>query len=235
MVIILREGVFFYTRAQAVSKKKIYSALHKLDLISDLLPDQNRQLQLDFPFSSKEASKIDQILAHLHYDKTKKLITVSPVSRRLYKRWPLEKFAFICDHLIEHWQAQLMFICSVDEMPFIEKLRELMRCQDLGNYPVLNLIEVRALLERVDLHFGNDNGVRHFAIAAGKRTLAIFGQGHVYNWTPPDQDLHQTIEYDPGCKSNCVYPRCQLECIHDITTDAVKAKIDQIMKTYSSF
>ena len=81
--------------------------------------------------------------------------------------------------------------------------------------------ETVALLEQVDLHFGNDNGPMHFAIAAQKKTVAVFGRPWIANWSPPSNDRHLAIEYDPGCKSDCFYPKCGLECIRLVSADKV--------------
>ena len=81
------------------------------------------------------------------------------------------------------------------------------------------------------MHFGNDNGPRHFAIAAGTPSLAIFGRPWAANWTPPQSNKHFTIEFDPGCKNKCYYPKCNLECLTGVTVEVVKSELVKIIKS----
>ena len=37
-------------------------------------------------------------------------------------------------------------------------------------------------------YFGNDNGIRHAAVAAGIPTAAVFGPPNPVSWTPPGSD-----------------------------------------------
>jgi len=52
---------------------------------------------------------------------------------------------------------------------------------------------VAALLERCHLYVGNDNGPRHFAIAVGTPTVAVFGKPFPENWTPPGDPRHRAL------------------------------------------
>ena len=75
-----------------------------------------------------------------------------------------------------------------------------MNQESLPEYDIPTLSETLSILKRVDLHFGNDNGPRHFAIAGGTPSLAIFGRPWAANWTPPQTNEHVSMEFDPGCK-----------------------------------
>ncbi len=55
--------------------------------------------------------------------------------------------------------------------------------------------------------------------------MVIFGRPFLRNWTPPASIKHMGIEYDPGCKKSCHYPKCQMECIKNLKTDLVMEKI----------
>jgi ADP-heptose:LPS heptosyltransferase len=46
------------------------------------------------------------------------------------------------------------------------------------------------LIARCAFYFGNDNGIRHVAIAAGIPTAAIFAHPDPASWTPPDSPEH---------------------------------------------
>ncbi|MFX1325875.1 MAG: glycosyltransferase family 9 protein, partial [Promethearchaeota archaeon] len=145
------------------------------------------------------------------------VVSLSPVSRQPYKVWPAKNFAFITDWLIREYKAKILFLWGPNENHFVEDVIQNMQMagETIYDYAIPTLTETKALLEKVDYHFGNDNGIRHFAIAAGTPTFAVFGRPFPENWTPPNQNLHRWIEFDPGCKSDCTYPKCEhLNCIN---------------------
>ena len=100
----------------------------------------------------------------------------------------------------------------------------------LPDYDIPTLSETLAILNKVDLHLGNDNGPRHFAVAVGTPTLTVFGRPWAANWTPPRQTLHRALEFDPGCKNKCMYPKCNLECLHGVTVEAVQSELEDMIK-----
>ena len=104
-----------------------------------------------------------------------------------------------------------------------------MKMPALPDYSVPNLSETLSILKKVNLHLGNDNGIRHFAVAADTPSLAIFGRPWAANWTPPEETRHRALEFDPGCKNNCVYPKCKLECLKGVNVDAVKTELEIII------
>jgi len=214
----------FYTHPVKDTHTKPYSALQKAHLLTALGIEQVKP-GLEFPVGPDEETAADRILESIGWDRTKRLISVSPVSRRNYKIWPAEKFATVCDALVDEWDAQILFLWGPGEYHFIRDVREKMRHAALPDYDIPTISETVALLKRVDLHVGNDNGPMHFAISTGVRTVAIFGRPLQRNWTPPNQDNHLAVEFDPGCKERCHYPKCEMECIRDVPVEAVLGKI----------
>jgi len=158
------------------------------------------------------------------------VVSLSPVSRQPYKVWPAERFALIADWLIKAYNAKVLFLFGPGELHFIDSVRKAMTQTALPDYAVPTLTETLAILNKIDLHLGNDNGPRHFAVAGGTPTLTIFGRPWAANWTPPQQTLHRTLEYDPGCKNKCVYPKCNLECLDGVTVEAVQNELENVMK-----
>lgn len=217
----------FYTHTTELPDTR-YSPLDKLYILR-LIDIHSDDAKLDFFISEEDRTSTRKILSTLPINKEKPLISVSPVSRRDYKVWPAEKFAEICDYLVESYDAQILFTWGPGEEHFIEAVRKQMKHPDLGNYDMLTLRETVALFEEVDLHLGNDNGPMHFAIAAGTPTVAIFGRPFADNWTPLKSERHLAVEKDPGCKSDCVYPDCGLECIKEVSVQEVIHALDFLL------
>ncbi|MCZ6645792.1 MAG: glycosyltransferase family 9 protein [SAR324 cluster bacterium] len=204
-----------------------YAASHKLALLAplgvapgSLLPE----LHVD------EASRrhAGRQLADLGIGTGDFLVALSPVSRRDYRVWPARHYARLADMLIERYAAKVLFLWGPGEQHFVDAVRQHMVHKPLPDYPVPSLMETAALLERANLLVANNNGPRHMAIAVGTPTVGVFGRSHPESWTPPDAPRHAAVAYDPGCKDQCVYPRCGRECINDVPYPAVAAEVERL-------
>ena len=201
-----------------------YSAREKLHLLT-ALGVVSDNTELDFYITDRDRVSASNILKRLGVTHKRPLVSVSPISRRAYKVWPAKYFAEICDYMIDAYNAQVLFLWGPGEYRFIRKVKESMRHSSLPDYDIPSIAETVGLLELVDLHVGNDNGPMHFAVAAGSPTVAIFGKPQLKNWTPPNNSRHLAVEFDPGCKESCFYPKCDLECLKRLQPEAVKEAI----------
>lgn len=200
------------------SEKSPYSVAHKLSLIEPL-QCKTESFDLEFDVSEREVFKVRDIL--FNYSLAGSIfMTLSPVSRQPYKVWPAKNFAEIADRVIQEFQIKIVIFHGPNEEAYAESVQSQME-QKAVIIPLNSLLLTRALLGEAVLHLGNDNGPRHFAIAAQTPTVAVFGQGWADNWTPPNSKIHRTIEWDPGCKNACVYPKCKMECIKQVPVDQV--------------
>ena len=155
---------------------------------------------------------------------------ISPPSRRRYKVWPAKHFARIADVLIERYGAKVIFQWGPGEESFVDAVRLEMYHQALPGYPVPTLRVMAAMMERVDLFVGNDNGPRHFAMAMGVPTVTVFGRPLAASWTPRKQPEHIAIEHDPGCKNHCTFPKCEIECITGIPYKQVEEATETLLE-----
>ncbi|MDP7620852.1 MAG: glycosyltransferase family 9 protein [SAR324 cluster bacterium] len=217
-----------YTHPVKISGKVTYSAADKAQLLIPLGISAS-DFRLDFFPEEKDQIFAENLFRKLGVEENDFVVSLSPVSRQPYKVWPAERFALIADWLIKTYNAKVLFLFGPGELHFIDSVRKAMTQTALPDYAVPTLTETLAILNKVDLHLGNDNGPRHFAVAGGTPTVTIFGRPWAANWTPPQQTLHRTLEYDPGCKNKCVYPKCNLECLEGVTVEAVKTELEIII------
>ncbi|MBI4081661.1 MAG: glycosyltransferase family 9 protein [Candidatus Lambdaproteobacteria bacterium] len=198
-----------------------YAAAHKAALLAPLGVAVG-SLRPQVYVGEEERAYARRQLAELGVAEGDFLVALCPVSRQPYKVWPAQNFARLADALIERRGAKVLCFWGPGEYHFIQAVRAHMRHETLGDYPVPTLQQMTALLERARLYVGNDNGPRHFAIAVGTPSVAVFGRPFPQSWTPPGEPLHRTLEYDPGCKAACTYPRCDhLACINQVPLEAV--------------
>jgi len=197
-----------------------YAAAHKAALVAPLGARPASLLPRVFP-GPDDAAYAARQLAALGVAPGDFLVALSPVSRQPYKVWPAERFAAVADALVERHGARVLFVWGPGEAHFVEAVRRRMTRPALPDYPVPTLLQLAALLARARLYVGNDNGPRHFAVAVGTPTVAVFGRPQPANWTPPGEPRHRAVAHDPGCKSRCTYPACDLGCILGVALDDV--------------
>lgn len=209
-----------YTQSVAPSPERVYAAVDKARLLEPLGVTVS-SWELDFPVGEAERVAAGERLRAVGVAEGDRLVTLSPVSRQPYKVWPPERFAQVADRLVREAGAKVLFLYGPGEEHFVEAVGAAMRETALPDLGIPSLRELRALFESVDVHVGNDNGMKHIAAAAGTPTVAVFGRPWAVNWTPPGAPLHRALEFDPGCKSACRYPECKLECLSGVETDTV--------------
>ena len=217
-----------YTHPVKISGKVSYSAADKAQLLKPLGISAS-DFRLDFFPEKKDQIFAENLFRKLGIEENDFVVSLSPVSRQPYKVWPADRFAQVADWLAEKYNAKILFLFGPGEKHFIETVRASMKMPSLLDYTVPTLPETLSILQRVHLHLGNDNGIRHFAVAAATPSLAIFGRPWAANWTPPEQTRHRALEFDPGCKNKCVFPKCKLECLKGVNVDAVKTELEIII------
>jgi len=220
-----------YSHPVNIIEEVTYAAVDKIKLLEPLGIFSNN-FSLDF-FENENDKKFSiKLFEQLGIKDKDFVVSLSPVSRQPYKVWPLERFAQIADWLIKNYNAKILFLFGPGEKHFVDSVRNAMVHEALPEYDIPTLSETLSILNRVNLHIGNDNGPRHFAIAGGTPTLAIFGRPWAANWTPPQTNEHVSMEFDPGCKSKCIYPKCNLECLSGVRVESVQTELDKMIKNF---
>ncbi len=154
-------------------------------------------------------------------------ITVSPVSRRAYKQWAPERFARLSDMLISALDAHLIFLWGPGEKTYVQQIMYLMKQKPHLSPQTRTIKDIAALIERADLHIGNDNGIKHLAVAVGTPTVTVHGPSDPVSWEPPDSPYHVWIKKDVGC-GHCVPRNCKngLKCLAAVQPEEVMGLVE---------
>jgi heptosyltransferase II len=99
----------------------------------------------------------------------------NPMRTDMRKRWPVERFARLGNHLARRHQAMVVVVGAEGERPLAVDVNGMMSTPTANLAGQLSLSELGALCEVADLYIGNDSGPTHIAAASGCPTLAIFG------------------------------------------------------------
>lgn len=176
----------FYTRCLPASTEPRYSALGKLALLEPLgIRSTDCRIEL-FP-TKEECREADGFWSSLGISDQRPVVAFSPVSRRSRKVWPAGRFAEVCDRWTERAGLRYLPVFGPGEEPLVEQVISRLRHREAAIYPCppLSFGALVPLMRRCSFYFGNDNGIRHAAIAAGIPSAAVFGPPNPLSWTPP--------------------------------------------------
>ncbi len=137
------------------------------------------------------------------------------------KRWPVENYAALADHLIGKTGATVLLIGAQAELEVSEQVRAHMRRQPTVLTGATSLAETAAVLSVVDLLVTNDTGPAHLAAALERPTLVIFGPTNPLT-TRPFAPNAEIMREPPDC-APCMLRDCPIDhrCMTAITPAAV--------------
>ncbi len=211
--------------------KRKYAAEHKLDALR-ALGLEDFDLKLDFFIPDHSDSFAERFFKENGLDQNKLIISISPTSRRHFRRWSLDKFAYLADWLISQFKAQIILVWGPGERETVEEIKRQMRQRPTICWETSNLFQLGAILRRCDLHLGNDNGTKHIAVAMGKPTITIYGPQDPVSWTYPDLSRHKFLKKGTDCP-DCekIKHKCtELSCLNQISVEEVLKVFLQLLK-----
>ncbi|MFN2432601.1 MAG: glycosyltransferase family 9 protein [Gemmatimonadota bacterium] len=124
------------------------------------------------------------------------LLTVAPWARSSEAAWPLERFAGLLDLLAGSFELETVLLLRAGDDPLAERLGRLTRVPLFQLSTPPSLLQLAALLDRADLHVGNENAPRHMAAALGTATLTLYAPGARRRWSSPGDPLQPGLEPD---------------------------------------
>jgi lipopolysaccharide heptosyltransferase II len=142
------------------------------------------------------------------------------------KHWRSEDFGGVADRLIEELGAKVIILGSDAEAGICENTAKAMSNPAVMACGKTTLLHSAALMSLCGLVIANDGGPLHLAVAAGARTVGIFGpvDDKVYGQYPP-ADRHKTVKNDIECRPcyrDFKMKECaERKCLSGISTDTV--------------
>ncbi|MFU8828626.1 MAG: glycosyltransferase family 9 protein [Phycisphaerales bacterium] len=159
-----------------------------------------------------------------------RMILLNPGGNKDEKRWPVERFAALADHLIVHHRATILINGSPKEAELVRSIMERIEHRDrVVSLPELgmDLSLLKTLVKRCKLMVTNDTGPRHIAAAFGVPVVTLFGPTD-HRWTTIPFEDEVELLADPSLPeeevSNDHPERCRIERIslEDVVAAASK-------------
>ncbi|HEX7400909.1 MAG TPA: glycosyltransferase family 9 protein [candidate division Zixibacteria bacterium] len=209
-----------------------YTALRKMKALQPL-GIESMDYQLDFFIPPEADLFAGRFFKENQLNDNKLIVSISPVSRRNFNRWSLERYAQLSDWLILKFNAQVILLWGPQERTVVEEVNTRMKEKPVISQETKSLFELGAILRKCDLHIGNDNGTKHVAVAMGKPTITIYGPHDPLSWTYPDSSRHRFMKAEVDCpdcertKHKCT----KLSCLDKITVEEVQATFLKLLKS----
>jgi len=233
-----KRGRFLTDRVPLLGFEEKHVVEYYLDLLRLMeIPVVTKQMKLDAP--SKDIQWAQEWLNRHKVDPAKPLIAVLPGGGASWgvaaghKRWPASKYAHLMDKIVENFDAAIILLGDSKEE---ELCREVV---SLAHFPLhfavgeTSLLELAALLMRCQGAILNDGGPLHVAVAAGVKTVSIFGpvDPHVYGPYPASGHtvVQKALPCQP-CYRRFRMARCgHINCLNELSVEEVYRKVQNIL------
>jgi lipopolysaccharide heptosyltransferase II len=207
---------------------------YNLDLLRYLgLKDLENQIFV--PIKEEAKKYVDQLLKKQGIREDDFLIAVHPSATCPSKRWPLERFAELCDKLKEKYNLKILVVAGPKDIDLAKELIEMMKEKAINLAGRLSLGELAYLLKRCRLFISNDSGPVHISSAVGTPVISIFGRNQKglspIRWGPLGR-YDRVIHKEVGCQV-CLAHNCQkgFLCLKAISVEEVLEAIEEILSS----
>lgn len=185
---------------------------------------------LEFYYTEKDASVIDDFFALNKITKNDKVIAINPGGNWPNKRWIPEKWAELADILMEKYNAKIIFSGSSNDVDLYLMIQDMMKNNAYSVCGKTTIRQAGALFNRCDMVISADSGPVHIACALQKKIIALFG--------PTDPKItglykHKEniiIQKDVKCNIPCYKDNCDnFRCMKAISAEDVIAEVDKLL------
>ena len=212
------------SRAVPVTEEilRLHHAEYYLRLVEELGFSRPGNPALRLRVTGEERDSMAARLAAAGIPEGKRILGINPgATYGSAKRWYPDRFAAVADALSEEWDASVVLMGSVPEMPLSGEIEAAMRRSPVNLAGKTTVRELMALLSLCGFLVTNDSGPMHIAAALGIPLVAIFGPT---DWltTSPWTRRATIVRVDVDC-SPCRRRECDRghECMVGVTADMV--------------
>jgi len=189
--------------------------------------------KLSLFISDDAARQAAKLLADLGINESEPVVAMAPGAGASwgkdakFKHWPAQRFAQVADRIIREYNIKVVILGDASERPIAQDIAAAAAHKLINLTGLTGIMQLAAVIKRSRLLITNDGGPLHIGVAAGTRTVSIFGpvDEKVYGPYPPSEE-HIVIKSGVECRpcyrkfkiSVCSIDR---ECLNSITSDKV--------------
>lgn len=183
------------------------------------------------PVTDAVKNSVAQLLRSHAMETGHPFIAVSPQALWDTKLWDNEKFAGLCDRIIDELHLPVLFTGS--DPSVIEPILKRMRNAAVNLAGRTPLRELAHLFSLAELLITTDSGPMHLAAAMGTPVVALFGPTDPKRTGPYGQGhrvIRQALTCSPCFLKTCPTRRCMLEITVDRVFEAVQEGLSRKKK-----
>jgi heptosyltransferase III len=157
-------------------------------------------------------------------------VLVHPGSRSVFRLWPMENFAAVCDRLQDELGAQVFVVGGPGEQARVTEIRERAKSHLVTINAPLSVTQFAAFAAQFDVMLCHDSGPMHLAAAVGTPVVALFGSQNATVWRPVGEN-HVVLQPPLPC-TTCVSPGTCVpgdsyrnHCVRNLTVEQVTAAV----------
>lgn len=162
------------------------------------------------------------------------LVALNPGGNWDLKRWPPENFAGLMSRLGMDSTIRVIMTGGPNDRSLVEKIcRKAGAVQPIILTGKLNLKQLIALMQRIDVFVTADSGPLHIASSVGCATVSMFGPTRPELTGPRGRGTNITLNKDLGCNRHaCYHLDCNDNiCMQSVTVEEVYESIKQIQNS----
>lgn len=145
------------------------------------------------------------------------------------RQWDACNYNQVIKYLIEKYDAYIIGVgVKGDEVLFQQAVKGIPEDRILNLISKTNLVQLNAVFRECDFLINPDNGIGHFAAAAGCPTVTLIPNVDPEKYRPL-HPLTQVVASGCECVPRCdseLDSKCNYQCLDMITVEAVKEHID---------
>jgi len=159
-----------------------------------------------------------------------KILLVHPGSRSVYRLWPAERFAAVCDRAQSELDTPVLLVGGPGEQAMLAEIQRHARTRLASVTEPLSVGRFAALAQLCPLMLCHDSGPMHIAAAVGTPVVALLGSQNPVLFAPSGAG-HTVLQPPLPCTA-CVAPHQCVPgdsyrnfCVRNITEDTVWAAL----------
>jgi predicted lipopolysaccharide heptosyltransferase III len=186
------------------------------------------EVEWGFRLTDKEKQEVHDLLNERGIKGS--FIAVHPGARAPLKRWDAEKYALLCDRLMEKQSGNVVLLGSVEEREMIQNIAAGMHGQPVVLAGSLGLRQLAGVLKQASMLICNDSAPMHIAAMVGTPAVAIFGPSKSRE-TGPYGNVGRVVEHNFPCRFRCDEGTCRhavkRACLESVTVEEVLDAVDK--------
>ncbi len=221
-----RVGLNYKNRSPFLTKKVVlhgFEGRHVTQYYLDLLRCMNFIVvpqTMEISLVAKATAWVENFLQEAHLS-TKRLVVLFPGGGESwgqdakFKRWPAGKYAQLITRIRQHFNVNIVLMGNKQEESLCKEIQSLVKWPLVDICGATDLLQTLAFLKKSCLAVVNDGGPLHMAVAAGIKTVSVFGPvGEVvygpYSFSIND---HRIVTSSVACRP-CYYNFRRASCEH---------------------